>query len=162
MVKQQQEPLSTHLHTHTAPSYYSPQKEGPRTGNWTPFPARTGLLSILLQPTTGSDSPSVLSGQRIFAKTQCSQFKNMSCRATFEGLSSENKLTGKVFKPNALSVCGFRSSNQMSFKHPQLGRTLQQLGWQVCHSFLLCSDRVGFCCPASKEPLLPNLPSLHL
>lgn len=109
-------------HTHTAPSYYSPQKEGQRTGNWTPFPARTGLLSILLQPITGSDSPSDLSGQRIFAQTQCSQFKNMLCRAMFKGLSSVNKLTGKV---NVLSMCAFRSSNQMSFKHPQLGGTLE-------------------------------------
>lgn len=38
------------------PSYYiSPQREGPRPGNRTPFPARTGLLTIPLQPISVSD-----------------------------------------------------------------------------------------------------------
>lgn len=40
--------------TTQTPSSYGPQAEGQRTGNWTPFQASTGFLSILRQPVTHS------------------------------------------------------------------------------------------------------------
>lgn len=116
-----------------------------RTETWTPFPGQQPCSLSLCSPPVCLIPPSAQS------YVQRTEFRKQAYRKSIPNQMPYVCVDFDLQIKCPLSILSWEGHS-----------SLRQLGWQVCHTFLLCSDTVGFCYPASNEPSEPPFPPVKL